>query len=271
MIPLADYHVHTTFCDGKNTPEEMVRAAVAKGMTAIGFSGHSRTAFDESWCMSADGTAAYRAEIARLKQKYAGRIRILCGTEQDYYSDADTAGYDYVIGSVHYVLLGGAYVPVDESAEILRAAAAKQLGGDVYALAELYFRTVADVFDRTRCDVIGHFDLVSKFNEGGALLDENHPRYVAAWQRAADRLLQSGRPFEVNTGAIFRGYRSEPYPAPAMQDYLAARGARFLLSGDAHSADALCFRFEKWGAPLQERGAELVDAPCLPGKSVEIG
>ena len=47
-----DFHVHTTFCDGQASPEEMVRAALEQGMDAIGFSGHSRTAFDESWCMS---------------------------------------------------------------------------------------------------------------------------------------------------------------------------------------------------------------------------
>ena len=66
---LADFHTHTTYCDGKNTPEEMVRAAIAKGMTKIGFSGHSHTAFDESYCMSTEGTEAYRQEIAALKEK----------------------------------------------------------------------------------------------------------------------------------------------------------------------------------------------------------
>lgn len=261
MIPLADYHVHTAFCDGKNTPEEMVEAALAQGMTAIGFSGHSHTGFDESWCMSQAGTAAYRAEIARLKAAYAGRIRVLCGVEQDYFSDASTADYDYVIGGVHYVQLGGEYVPVDESAEILRAAAAKHFGGDIYGVAEAYFRTVADVCDKTGCDVIGHFDLIAKFNEGGALFDEAHPRYVVAWQSAADRLLACGKPFELNTGAMFRGCRSVPYPAPSMQDYLAARGASFLLSGDAHSTQALRFRFDVWGARLEGCGVRIADAP----------
>ena len=39
----ANFHTHTTYCDGKNTPEEMVQAAIALGMTAIGFSGHSHS------------------------------------------------------------------------------------------------------------------------------------------------------------------------------------------------------------------------------------
>ena len=119
----ADFHVHTTYCDGKGTPEEMVRAAIAMGLDAVGFSGHSRTAFDESWCMSEAGTAAYRAEIARLKAAYAGRIAVYCGIEQDYLSALPAEGYDYVIGSVHWLDADGVYIPVDESAADLRRAA----------------------------------------------------------------------------------------------------------------------------------------------------
>ena len=257
----ADYHVHTTFCDGCASPEAMVRAALKKGMDAIGFSGHSRTAFDESWCMSEAGTAAYRAEISRLKQKYAGRIAVSCGVEQDMCSDAPTAPYDYVIGSVHYLRAGGDYLPVDESAALQQDAAARYFGGDLYAFAEAYYRQLAHVQEATGCGVIGHFDIVAKFNEGGALFDERHPRYVAAWHAAADALLETGALFEINTGGIARGWRSVPYPAPPVIEYLAGRGARFLLSGDAHRPDGLCFGFDDWGAWARERGAVIVESP----------
>lgn len=250
MMPLADYHVHTVFCDGKNTPEEVVKAAIEKDMDAIGFSGHSHTAFDESWCMSVDGTAAYRKEISRLKKAYAGKIKIFCGVEQDYFSDASTEGYDYVIGSVHYLCVNGEYIPVDESAEDLKAAAEKQFGGDMMALCEKYYRTAANVCEKTNCDIIGHFDLITKFNNGGALFDENDPRYIAAWQKAADKLLRSGKVFEINTGAISRGYRTQPYPSADIRSYIKAKGGTFILSGDSHSADTLCFQFDRWNSEL---------------------
>ena len=256
-----DYHVHTSFCDGSCPPEEMVRAALEKGMDAIGFSGHSHTAFDESWCMSPAGTEAYRAEIARLKARYAGKIRIFCGVEQGLYSDAPAAAYDYVIGSLHYLRAGDAYLPVDESAAHQTDAAARYFGGDIYAFAEAYYSQLAHIQASTGCGVIGHFDIVAKFNEGGALFDERHPRYVAAWRAAAEKLLQSGALFEINTGAIARGWRSVPYPAPPILDYLIGRGARFLLSGDAHRTEGLCFGFDDWGARARARGAVIVDAP----------
>ena len=36
-----NYHTHTVWCDGKDTPESMIKAAIGKGFDVIGFSSHS--------------------------------------------------------------------------------------------------------------------------------------------------------------------------------------------------------------------------------------
>ena len=79
-----------------------------------------------------------------------------------------------------------------------------------------------------------------------ALFDPHHPRYVAAWQKAVDQLVQYDVPFEINTGAISRGYRTQPYPAEEMIAYIKARGGRFVLSSDAHSADSIAYGFGEY-------------------------
>lgn len=244
-MAFCDYHTHTCFSDGHHTPEEMVRAAIAKGMPQIGFSDHSYTAFDESYCISKEKLGEYRQTIAELKQKYENQITILCGIEQDFYSQTPTNDYDYVIGSVHYVSAKGRYLAVDETPEILQSGVQELFDGDYYELAEAYFANVAEVAEKTDCDIIGHFDLVSKFNRENALFYERHPRYVQAWKQAADKLLTSGKCFEINTGAIARGYQTRPYPAPEMIDYIRTRGGVFLLSSDSHQIQNLCFDFEK--------------------------
>ncbi len=258
----ADYHLHTSWCDGKATPAEMAEAALAAGLDRLGFSGHSYTFFDEVWCMSPAGTAEYRREAEALREAYAGKLDILCGVEQDYYSLEPTEGYDYVIGSVHYVWAGNAFLPVDESPAHLRAGAEKGFGGDIYAFAEAYFDTVSRVPEISGCSVVGHFDLIAKFNEQEPLFDEGHPRYVRAWQAAAEKLLASGLPFEINTGAISRGYRSVPYPAPPILRYLGQRGARFLLSSDSHAPGTLCFGFESWRRQAEAWGCRFIDSPA---------
>ncbi len=255
----ADYHVHTTFCDGKNTPEEMARAALEMGLANLGFSGHSYTWFDESYCMSKDGTKAYKAEIIRLKSACRDRIRIFCGIEQDYYSEMPTEGYDYVIGSVHYLKFGDRFVPMDEGNKNLIEAANAFCGGDVLRVLELYYETVADVVNRTHCDIIGHFDLPTKYFEKDPIADTNHPRYKRAWMTAADALLKTDALFELNTGAISRGCRTKQYPADEILSYLGERKAKVVLSGDCHRSDAICFGFDELIQKCEYYGLEITE------------
>lgn len=243
---LTDLHVHTCFSDGCGTPEEAVLAAIEKGMVCIGFSDHGYTDFDESYCIPKDRLEEYSSVIAQLKETYRDKIRILCGIEQDLYSRQSVQGYDYVIGSLHYVKAGETYISVDHKPEILSDAVRRYFDGDIYRLLECYYGALAELAERAEISVIGHFDLVTKFNEKCALFDEDHPRYVAAWQAAADRLLKKGIPFEINTGAISRGWRTEPYPAKPIWVYIRERGGKFILSSDSHSPENLCFGFDKW-------------------------
>ena len=160
---LYNYHTHTTYCDGANTAEEMVQKAIELGLSELGFSGHSYTDFEkDDYCMTPESTEVYKAEITALKEKYKGRIKILLGIECDYLSNVSLEGYDYVIGSVHCIGKNGEYFSVDSKKEELIEAVNRHYGGDFYAFAEDYYEMVADVYNKTKCDIIGHFDLLTK-------------------------------------------------------------------------------------------------------------
>lgn len=235
----SDLHTHTTFSDGKNTPEEMVLSAIEKGLKTIGISDHSLTVFDSGYCMKLEKIPAYIEEINRLKEKYRDKIEVLCGFEQDLFSEKPNYNFDYIIGSVHYVKVKEEYVPVDFSAKKLKDAADKYFDGDIYPLLEEYYRLVGTITEKIDADIIGHFDLITKFQEKEPLFDENDERYVKAWKAAADKLLKANIPFEINSGAISRGYRTTPYPSPAIKDYILKNGGRFIYNSDSHSADAV--------------------------------
>ncbi|MDD3394309.1 MAG: histidinol-phosphatase [Anaerotignum sp.] len=245
MIPKMNFHTHTTFCDGKNTAEEMVLAALEKGFAALGFSGHSYTYFDESYCMSKDGVKAYQKEIERLKEVYAGKIALYCGIEQDFYSEEPVSGFEYAIGSVHYIKKNGKLLAVDEAAEIMEKDIQEQFGGDPYAYAKVYFETVAEVLKKTKADIIGHFDLLTKFNEKNLFFDTKDRRYYAFAISAIEALIAYDRPFEINTGAIYRGLRSEAYPSVEFLKEINKRGGKIILSSDSHDCISLGYRFEK--------------------------
>ena len=238
-----DLHMHTSYCDGKNSPEEMVQSAIAKGMTCIGFSGHSYVKFDDYCGMKKEQADAYFLEILRLKKKYRDQIKIYCGIEQDYFSETRTSQYDYVIGSLHYLETGTSFAAIDDTPEILDAAVRGFYRGDYYLAAEWYYEKLASIVQKTGADIIGHFDLFSKFNQKVHRFDEQNTRYRAAWQRSADHLLKEKKTFEINTGAISRGWREIPYPAPEMIAYIKNRKGKFLFSSDSHNCENIGFGF----------------------------
>lgn len=239
-----NYHTHTCYCDGRNTPEAIVKEAVVKGFAAVGFSGHAHTPFDESYAMSHETAMKYKREIDALRIKYADKIDVFCGIEQDFYSDEDTSQWDYVIGSVHYILKDGEYISDDDSADVLRDAVDRLYGGDAYSMAEDFFATEAEVVAKTNCDIIGHFDIITKFNEIDPMFDEKDPRYIAAYTAAIDALIPYGKPFEINTGAISRGYRTTPYPSSDILRAIYDRGGKIAISSDSHVKETLDFGFD---------------------------
>ena len=253
-----DFHIHTLFSDGVNSPEEMVKKAIKLNMQKIGLSDHSYTSFDERYCMKKEKIDEYIYVVSSLKEKYASSIEVLCGTEYDYYSDYPTDKFDYVIGSVHYLKVDGEYIPVDENDEIFSSAIKNHFYGDALALAECYFETLSDVVNKTNCDIIGHFDLVSMLNKNGKYFDESDPRYIKAYKSAVDKLIKYDKAFEINTRAVFKGVRKTPYPAPAICDYIASKGGKFILSSDSHSENELMFDFEKAENEALQKGFSLI-------------
>lgn len=254
---LRDFHTHTTYCDGKSSAEEMVCAAIELGMTHIGITCHSYTDFDGSYCIKKEDIPRFKSEIGELAQKYKSKIKVYCGVEQEYYSSETTNGFDYSIGSVHYVKKDNVYLDVDLTEKQLSENVEKFYGGDYIAFCEDYYQNVGDVISKTGADIIGHFDLVTKFNEGGRLFDTKNQRYVDAAKTAVDKLIKYDKPFEINTGAISRGWRSEAYPESSILKYIFEKGGRVILSSDSHSKDTLCCQFDKYERIAREIGFEL--------------
>lgn len=263
----SNYHTHTTYCDGESSPREIVEEAARLCMDELGFSGHSYTSIDESYCMSRDGMQSYFDEIGRFSDEYSGKLKILRGIEMDYFSDPEDYRYDWdhIICSCHYIKKNGVVFPVDETEEILVDACNQYYSGDIYSLIADYYTEAGNVADVVRAGcisaessadaklIIGHFDLITKFNEGGRLFDESDPRYVDAWMTALDRLTGSENLiFEINTGAMSRGYRTAPYPAKEILIEIARRGIPVILSSDSHDKSTLMYGFAE-AAELAER------------------
>lgn len=245
----ANIHTHTTFSDGKNTPEEMVQRAVELGFSSIGISDHSETAFESYYCMATSEYDRYRRTLRELKERYEGQIDVLLGIEQDSYSPAICDGFDYVIGSVHYVLCGSDYSNVDKTLEIQMRAIENYFGGDKTEYAKRYFELVAENAIRGGFEVVGHFDLLNKFG----LFSDCTETYEKIALEALDTCLSRIPYIEMNTGAIARGYKTV-YPDFFLLHRILQKGGKLVLNGDSHSAEALDCHFDASVTALKEIG-----------------
>ena len=243
---LKDYHVHTVYSDGKNTPEEVVLYAIEKGANELGFSDHSYTFFDRSYCIKKSEIKKYVKEINVLKEKYKDSIKIKVGVEQDFYSKTSVKPFDYAIGSAHYLYKDGGYYEIDGGKEKFINVVKEHFEGDYYSACEQYFNTISKFAKRDEISFIGHFDLIAKYNGNKELFDENNTRYIKAYKRAVDILVKAGKTFEINTGAYRKKLRSMPYPAKPIIKYIKSKGGKFILSSDAHRKEDLFFAFTEF-------------------------
>lgn len=254
MILTSSTHNHCTLCDGKNTPREMAEAALAAGFTDLGFSSHGLTPFDPDYSIRDE--AEYVRTLRALQKEYAGRLRISVGLEQDHYAPVgNRAALDYIVGSVHYLRgAAGKYYAMDGPAAMVDECIRQEFGGDALAMARAYYALVAETARRYRPEIIGHFDLVKKNNQGNRLFREDDPAYRAAALEALGVCVDTGAVIELNTGGILRCGCEEPYPARFLLEALCARGARVTVNGDAHRTNALTFWFDEALALLRDVG-----------------
>ena len=261
---LSNYHMHTVWCDGKDTAEAMALSAIDQGFREVGFSSHAMLPLSAEGYLSPVSALGYADEIRALKAKYSGRISVLLGVEADYVRGLTAPnralyahlGVEYVIGSIHFVMPPGATgldqaVCVDMSPESLRKGIDEKYEGDVRAYVVDYFAQEREMVLSCDFDIVGHPDLIRKFNGTMRYLDEGSVWYMGELEATADAIARSGKIVEINTGAISRGWMDDAYPSSAFLSLLKARGVKAILSSDAHSAKAIGCAFERF-APLAD-------------------
>jgi DNA polymerase (family 10) len=117
-------HVHSTWSDGQNTIREMAEACVMRGFTYLGLTDHSKTAAYAGG-LNEEDLRRQHEEIDLLNKEYAGRIRILKGTECDIlrdgsldFTDDVLATLDFVVASIHSLFN---LSPEEQTQRMLRA------------------------------------------------------------------------------------------------------------------------------------------------------
>lgn len=235
-------HTHSIFCDGKDTPNEVVKKAIEQGFDSIGFSGHAPMFYsDYNYKYTLE---EYCAEIYKLKEEYKGKLDIYCGLEFDAYCGVDLAPYEYTLGALHYLKVDGRYIAFDRSADFVLNMIDREFGGKGIEFAKEYYRELADLRKFGKFDIVAHFDLVTKNSEIANLFDTDSKEYRNSALETLTALREDFDIFEINTGAISRGYRTSPYPQKFILEEMKRLNCKIVITSDCHNADYLTCSFD---------------------------
>ena len=263
-------HTHTVWCDGKNSAEEMVLAAIQKGFNVLGFSGHCihplnpdfYKPVDDVWHIPTANIKAYTEEIRRLKEKYSDQIRILLGFEADYFESPefgsaipDKNAYadfspDYLIGAVHFVNTEKGFYTVDHKAEVIQENLIKlysNANGKIDGRKAVcdYFAAEREMLKKGNFDILAHPDLLRKRNGQLKFFSEEESWYKEELKATAKEISKAGIITEINTGAIARGAMDDTYPSLYFLELLHENGVPVCINSDAHTTDGLDCAFER--------------------------
>ena len=263
-------HNHTVWCDGKNSAEEMVLAAIQKGFNVLGFSGHCihplnpdfYKPVDDVWHIPTANIKAYTEEIRRLKEKYSGQIRILLGFEADYFESPefgsaipDKNAYadfspDYLIGAVHFVNTEKGFYTVDHKTEVIQENLIKlysNANGEIDGRKAVcdYFAAEREMLKKGNFDILAHPDLLRKRNGQLKFFSEEESWYKEELKATAKEISKAGVITEINTGAIARGAMDDTYPSLYFLELLHENGVPVCINSDAHTTDGLDCAFER--------------------------
>jgi len=99
-------HIHTTWSDGRDSLESMVKSAISFGFEYIGFCDHSQSAFYANG-LKPDRLLDQWSEIDKIQKKYSN-IKIFKGIESDIlkdgsldYDDDILKQFDFIVASIH--------------------------------------------------------------------------------------------------------------------------------------------------------------------------
>ena len=246
----SNLHTHTTFSDGKGTVRQNIESAISKHMRSIGFSDHSFTACDTSYCMKLSDYGRYCEEVRRLASEYRDHIPVFLGLEKDYYSEIEREMFDYIIASVHYIVRNGVCYPIDHSRIQQEDCVREAFGGNILEMAKCYYEMVTEHAIRSKPDIIGHFDVLNKFS----YMPETDDRYMYLAEDAMKAIFPHCPRFEINTGGISRGWRKDPYPSLHLLRLLRELGGEVVINSDSHSPEHLDFHFAESAALLRRAG-----------------
>ncbi|MBQ9947112.1 MAG: histidinol-phosphatase HisJ family protein [Oscillospiraceae bacterium] len=245
----ADFHVHSSFSSDSTEPlEAQVNSAIAAGLNTLCVTEHMDMDYPTGEFIL--DTAAYKAELFRLKERYADRIQLLFGVElglMDYlaprlYEYAGSEQFDFIIGSSHLVEGIDPYYPgyFDKL-------------GDRDGIQK-YFQSIMDnITAFSDFDVYGHLDYVVRYSNAKTYSPADYMELIS---EILKKLISMGKGIELNTAGLKYGLGwAHPHPE-VLKLYRSLGGEIITVGSDGHKAEHVAYDFSAAAEILKNAGFE---------------
>jgi histidinol-phosphatase (PHP family) len=224
MVYKTDYHIHSTYSDGRSSPDDYIQDAISAGLFEIGFSEHLTLFRDpEDWNMNPVNISPYINHLQTLREK-TKNIKVKIGLEVDFFKGKEKEigdfinplPLDYLIGSVHYL----GEKTVDVGPEFYE-------GKNIDRLFETYFDSVCAAAASGLFDIIGHCDLIRIYGFKPSTDQESLYRKLAETMRIHNVA------FELNTNGRNRPL-ADFYPDRRFLKIFLEENVPVCVNSDAH-------------------------------------
>ncbi len=225
-----DYHMHSVVSfDGHDTPEAMVKAALAAGLKEICFTDHvdddpAGIITDQCFCVE-DYNAAYdRLSTPGLTVRKGLEFGMLPDNQATVKKYLSQRKFDFVIGSMHYADGVDMYYPVFWEGKTMEQA------------EQLFLEeTLACLEKHGDFDVLGHLTYLSKARSNPTHRVIRLESYRELVEQILKTLIRKGKGMEINTSGLARTGDFLP-PREYLQLFKDLGGEIVTVGSDAHTA-----------------------------------
>lgn len=255
MLLTADCHLHSSFSGDSDAPmEEMIRKGISMGLKTMCFTEHQDFDYPDSpaapGSMFLLNTDSYLYDLACLKEKYAGQIRLLFGVELGLQPEvmrqnavyARSYDFDFIIGSSHICHGKDPYYPTFYEGR-----------GESQAYLEYFESILENIRKFSNFDIYGHLDYVVRY---GPDRDRNYSyeKYRDVLDAILELLLEKEKGLELNTGGLKSGMRDFHPCADVLKRYRELGGEIITVGSDAHDPEHLAAHFDRAAEALKACG-----------------
>jgi len=234
--------------------EEMILRGIARGFTAMCFTEHNDFAYPDAPGTPGDifllNTDSFLYDLARLKEKYADKIRILFGVELGLQPEvlrqnavfSKSHEFDFIIGSSHICHGKDPYYPEFFAGRSEEA-----------ALREYFESILENIKKFSNFDVYGHLDYAVRYAPGKDA-DYCYEKYRDILDAILELLLDKGKGIELNTGGLENGMRDMHPCKGVLKRYRELGGEVITVGSDSHNAERIGTHFKEAAELLKECG-----------------